>query len=148
MDTKLFCPGLLQLQPVTNVKTLLIVPIQSKAGKALAIRGFKTEVEKALPSLYGKKWVKFFSGITEQCTLFDQYRELLMWYLYLLEVRQNFCLHNYRHTIPFINTKFILYKKKSSKDIFKQNNKHTHLFQINMKTKNHVAQQNINISLR
>lgn len=128
MDTRLFCSGLLQLQPVINVKTLLIVsPFSPKqAGisgpypaEYTAIRGFKPEVEKALPSILGKKWVKFCSGITAKYTLFDQYRELLLWYLYLLEVRQDFCLHNNLHTIPFINTKFIFYKKKSSKDIFK-----------------------------
>lgn len=128
MDTKLFCSGLSRLQPVINVKTLLTVPIQSKA-----VRDFRPissrvhngkwlqnwDGESSTFSLWKKKWVKFCSGITEQCTLFDQYRELLLWHLYLLEVRQDFCLHNYLRTTPFINTKFIFYKKKSSKDIFK-----------------------------
>lgn len=74
MDKNLFCLGLLQLQQVINIKSLLIVPIQSKAGRDLRPissrvhrnKRTKTKVEKALPSLYGKKkWVNFCSGITE-----------------------------------------------------------------------------------
>lgn len=59
-----------------NVKTLLIDPIQSKADRDFKQahiqqsteikKNFKIEVKKALPSHYGKKYVKFCSGITEQ----------------------------------------------------------------------------------